>query len=95
MNNGRTDAPLVVGSSRPVAVDKRTREAAGLFLHYIIDHNPRGYPGKFVLRAVTVGTMYSRVVVAADTLEAARERIPPGYANTGTPDGPTMLEVWV
>lgn len=66
--------------------------------HFIVFHSPPGFPGLYVLKRWPQWdppTIRTSLVCKAPTLEEVRKHIPEGYANTGVPDGPNMVEVWV
>lgn len=66
--------------------------------HFIVYHSPPDHPGMYVLKRwpqQEPATVKTFPVCVDERLEVVRKYIPDGYANTGTPDGPHMVEVWV
>jgi len=68
---------------------------------YVIYDNPSDYPGKFVVRRITVGRgsvlMSEHPLAVTETLLAARKSIPPGLHRVErfTADDPVICEVWL
>jgi hypothetical protein len=68
---------------------------------YVIYDHPRDYPEHFVVRRWDVVSGMPEPVpcgeaVLADSLEDARNAVPPGFNNIGrfANDDPVILEVW-
>jgi hypothetical protein len=65
---------------------------------YVIYEKPRDYPGGFVVRGFSVGPgiVPDRVAQYAQTLDAARELVPPGLFRLPRwpDDEPQIVEVW-
>lgn len=70
-----------------------------VFQFTIYDH-PRDYPDKFVVRAFAIfpgEVLASGECILCDTLEEAREKIPPGLICLPRAEGddPVIVEVWI
>jgi hypothetical protein len=71
-----------------------------VLMTYTIYHNPRDYPGKFVVREFLVfpgNSVPGKVLGVAETLKEARLLVPYGLCNMGreTSDQPQIVETWL
>lgn len=63
--------------------------------HFIVYFGLPEAPTLYVLKRSPVGTVKQFTTAKHADINVVRKYIPEGYANTGVPDGPSMVEVWV
>lgn len=67
-----------------------------VFQAFTIFHNPKDFPGKFVVRLFD-GKTPTRLLTVKDTLEEARKTIPPMFfrVDRSQNDDPVIVETWL
>lgn len=66
--------------------------------HFAVFYGLPEAPSMYVLKRLPnwdPPTVLAPFVCKSPSLEEVRKNIPENYANTGVPDGPFMIEVWV
>ena len=83
---------IIVDNFHGVAWQEQTK----VFPCFTVYKNPADFPDKYVVRLFDANKPM-RLITVSDTLEAARNTIPPGYLCTprSQTDDPIIVETWM